>query len=111
MENLFETLEVNTELQTTEVEKLSKTLEDNLPEIGANLLVAQSMFNKILDQAKNSELDQALESSRVARDKEWSNFMGEFQNKCEKIDDAYNQKERDLKEHFAKLEKDLLQHH
>ena len=30
-----------------------------------------------------------------------------FQNKCEKIDDAYNQKEKDLRLHFQKLEKDL----
>ena len=52
--------------------------------------------------------DQAIESSRQAREKEWSSFMSEFQNKCEKIDDAYNQKEEALKEHYSKLEKDLL---
>ena len=34
--------------------------------------------------------------------------MFDFQSKCEKIDDAYNQKEETLKEHYAKLEKDLL---
>jgi len=34
--------------------------------------------------------------------------MSDFQSKCEKIDDAYNQKEEKLKEHYAKLEKDLL---
>ena len=51
--------------------------------------------------------DQALESSRQAREKEYSYFLSEFQNKCEKIDDAYNQKEKDLRQHFQKLEKDL----
>ena len=50
------------------------------------------MCNKTLDQA---------------REKEWSQFLNDFQNKCEKIDDAYNQKEKDLRLHFQKLEKDL----
>ena len=51
--------------------------------------------------------DQALESSHQAREKEWSQYLNDFQNKCEKIDDAYNQKEKDLRLHFQKLEKDL----
>jgi len=107
VQNLFETLEVTTELQSGQVEKLVTTCDDQLPTVNANLLVAQSMCNKILDQAKHSELDQALESSRQAREKEYSYFLSEFQNKCEKIDDAYNQKEKDLRQHFQKLEKDL----
>ena len=48
--------------------------------------------------------DQALESSHQAREKEWSQYLNDFQNKCEKIDDAYNQKEKDLRLHFQKLE-------
>jgi len=48
-----------------------------------------------------------LESSHQAREKEWSQYLNDFQNKCEKIDDAYNQKEKDLRLHFQKLEKDL----
>ena len=127
VQNLFETLEVTTELQSGQVEKLVNTCDEQIPTINANLLVAQSMSNKILDQAKNSELvslpkkwkknhwilfvfflqDQALESSHQAREKEWSQFLNDFQNKCEKIDDAYNQKEKDLRLHFQKLEKDL----
>jgi len=107
VQNLFETLEVTTELQSGQVEKLVNTCDEQFPTINANLLVAQSMCNKILDQAKNSELDQALESSHQAREKEWSQYLNDFQNKCEKIDDAYNQKEKDLRLHFQKLEKDL----
>ena len=107
IENLFKILEVTTELQSTEVAKVEKSCEEHFPTVNANLLVAQSMCNKILDQAANSDLDRALESSRQAREKDWSQFMSDFQNKCEKIDDAYNQKEEALKAHYAKLEKDL----
>ena len=56
VENLFKTLEVTTELQSTEVNKLTTTCDEQFPTVNANLLVAQSMCNKILDQAKNSEL-------------------------------------------------------
>jgi len=108
VENLFKALELTTELQTTKVKKLSSDCESAFPSIDANLLVAQSMSNKILEQARNSELEKALETSRETREKDWSTFMSDFQSRCEKIDDAYNQKEESLKEHYAKLEKDLL---
>ena len=56
VENLFKTLELTTELQTSEVGKLNSSCDEHFPTVNANLLVAQSMCNKILDQAKNSEL-------------------------------------------------------
>ena len=69
VQNLFETLEVTTELQSGQVEKLVNTCDEQFPTINANLLVAQSMCNKILDQAKNSEL---VSSLRI----KWENIIG-----------------------------------
>jgi hypothetical protein len=43
----------------------------------------------------------------LAREKEWSGFMSDIQGKCEKIDDAYNQKEQALRDHYTKQEKQL----
>ena len=51
--------------------------------------------------------DQALESSRLAREKEWSNFMTDIQDKYTRIDDAYNQQEADLRKQFEQMEKQL----
>ena len=51
--------------------------------------------------------DQALESSRLAREKEWSNFMTDIQDKCTRIDDAYNHQEADLRKQFEQMEKQL----
>ena len=65
VQNLFETLEVTTELQSGQVEKLVNTCDEQIPTINANLLVAQSMCNKILDQAKNSEL---VSSPKIKQD-------------------------------------------
>ena len=64
-------------MQSGQVEKLVNTCDEQIPTINANLLVSQSMCNKTLDQA---------------REKEWSQYLNDFQNKCEKIDDAYNKK-------------------
>jgi hypothetical protein len=55
------------------------------------------------------EQEQALESSRVAREKEWAAFTGDIQDRCARIDDAYKNKEADLRKQFEQLEKNLQQ--
>lgn len=104
VENVFKILEKVTELRDCEVDKVKAECDSIVPQVNANLLVANSMYNKILDQARTSEIEQALDSSRHARDKEWSNFIQDIQNKCEKIDDAYRKKEQDLRLHYIKLD-------
>lgn len=51
--------------------------------------------------------DQALESSKTARDKEWSTFLNDIEDKKQKVDNAYKQKEKDIKERYTKLEDNL----
>ena len=52
--------------------------------------------------------EQALESSRTAREKEWGCFINDIQDKYEKIDDAYQQKEQSLRERYENLESGLV---
>lgn len=107
VESIFKILERVTELRDCEVDKVKAQCDSTLPNLNANLLVAQSMCNKILDQSRRHEIDHALESSRQARDKEWTGFMNDIQDKCAKIDDAYRQKEEDLRERYEQLDKQL----
>ena len=51
--------------------------------------------------------EQALESSKTARDKEWNTFLNDIEDKRQKVDKAYQQKETDIKERYAKLEDNL----
>jgi hypothetical protein len=51
--------------------------------------------------------DQALDSSKTARDKEWSTFLNDIEDKKQKVDNAYKQKEIDIKERYTKLEDNL----
>lgn len=108
VENVFAVLEKTTELHAGQVDKLADLCDSTLPNLNANLLVAQSMCNKILEQARCSDFDQALESSRQAREKDWSGFMSDVQDKCERIDDAYKQKEQDIRAHYGQLDSQLV---
>lgn len=105
--DIFEILQKTTELGDFEVDNLKAQCDSVLPSINANLLVAQSMADKILTRDSRSEIEQALESSKAVRDKEWSSFKSEVVDKRSKVDQAYLQKEQDLKKHYQHLEEQL----
>jgi len=107
VENVFEILQRTTELADVEVDNLKAQCDSSLPAINANLLVAESMASKILARGSSSEIEQALESSKTTREKEWGHFMTEVQDKCAKIDEAYKQKEEDLTKQYKQLEDQL----
>ena len=49
-------LERVTDLRDCEVDKLRAQCDSVVPNVNANLLVAQSMCNKILDQSRSTEI-------------------------------------------------------
>ena len=51
--------------------------------------------------------EQALESSKTVRDKEWATFNSEVADKRAKVDEACQQKELDLRRHYKQLEEQL----
>nr|XP_040565159.1 biogenesis of lysosome-related organelles complex 1 subunit 5-like isoform X2 [Lepeophtheirus salmonis] len=105
--NLFNVLEKVTELRESEIDKIITQCDGIFPNLSANLLVAQSMSNKILDQGRTREIEQALENSKDTREKEWTSFMSEIQDTCAKIDDAYKRKEEDITTQYSKLEESI----
>ena len=56
VENVFKILEKVTELKGGEIDKVQAQCDSTLPNLNARLLVANSMCNKILDQARSSEI-------------------------------------------------------
>lgn len=48
-----------------------------------------------------------MEISRRTREKEWQAFVQEIEDKKAKVDEAFNQKEKDLFKNYADLEKKL----
>ena len=54
VESVFKILETVTELNSGEIDKVKAQCDSTLPNLNASLLTANSMCNKILDQARNS---------------------------------------------------------
>lgn len=109
VENVFKVLEVTSELKDEELDKLRTLCDDNVSDFKNNVDAAQLMCDRILDQSRRQEIEQALESSRQARDKEWESFSKDIQNQRSRIDEGYKQKEEELKNQYKQLE-DRLKH-
>ena len=56
VESVFKILETVTELDSGEIDKVKAQCDSTLPNLNAKLLDANSMCNKILDQARSSEI-------------------------------------------------------
>ena len=56
VESVFKILETVTELDSGDIDKVKAQCDSTLPNLNAKLLVANSMCNKILDQARSSEI-------------------------------------------------------
>ncbi len=109
MEGVFRTLEVVTELRDCEVDKLRAQCASALPEAIAAAEAAEAAATRILGASVLgcSDLEQAAESSRQAREKEWATFVADAQDRCARIDEAYDRKEQELSRQFKELEKQL----
>jgi len=103
----FEILQKTTELADFELDNLKAQCDSVLPGVKANLLLAQSMAEKILSRDSKSEIEQALASSKTSRDKEWEAFKADIEDRRAKVDEAYQERERDLRRHFQNLETQL----
>ena len=56
VESVFKILETVTELNGGEIDKVKAQCDSTLPNLNARLLNANSLCNKILDQARSSEI-------------------------------------------------------
>ncbi len=109
VDRVFRCLELTTELRDGAVDRLRASCDSTLPSASANLLVAQSMAQRILEakSARAAEIGQALEASRSAREREWVAFVTDAQDRCAKVDDAYSQKEAELCRQYEEMERKL----
>lgn len=104
VERTFKILERVTELKDCEIDKLKAQCESTVPSVQESLKAAQALCDRILDQERSSEIEQALESSHQAREREWQAFTQEAKANRERIDEAFAQKEADLRKQYADFE-------
>ncbi|PNF38097.1 hypothetical protein B7P43_G15425, partial [Cryptotermes secundus] len=106
VERLFQILERVTEIKETQIDRVKLASDIHLPTLNANLEVAVSMCNRILEKEEDHR-SVALTTKRELRKAEWESFIDNMTQKCSKVDATFQEKEEELKEFYADLEKKL----
>lgn len=107
VEKLFNILEYVTEIRDTQIERVKLISDIHLPTLNANLEVALSMCNRIFEREEAHRSSTSLIAKQEIRKAEWENFIEDMTHRCSKIDAAFDDKGKELKEFYADLEKKL----
>ncbi|XP_021931238.1 biogenesis of lysosome-related organelles complex 1 subunit 5 isoform X1 [Zootermopsis nevadensis] len=108
VERLFQILERSTEIKDTQIDRVKLASDIHLPTLNANLEVAVSMCNRILEKEEQHRSDTTLIARREIRKADWECFIEDMTQKCSKVDATFQEKEEELKEFYSDLEKKLL---
>lgn len=107
MERLFKILEYTTELKEDQLDRTEQLGDCHLPSLKANVDVALSMCERVLQRAENFNIDKALEENRDIRKLEWERFINDMSDKCQRVDQTFQEKENEIKEFYVDLERRL----
>lgn len=79
-----------------------------MPSLKANVDVALSMCERVLEKTQQlDQNDEQLVEKREERKKEWARFIEEMNEKCQRVDETFACKEREIEEFYTDLEKKL----
>ncbi|XP_018008770.2 biogenesis of lysosome-related organelles complex 1 subunit 5 [Hyalella azteca] len=105
VEELFRALELTTEIKQAQVEKVVEASDANLPRTIADIQVALRMCHTSLDSdSRTSRLSSEIERQREDRQQRLAVAKAEVEAKLASINAAYDLKEKELREKFAKLD-------
>ncbi|KAJ0182673.1 hypothetical protein K1T71_002042 [Dendrolimus kikuchii] len=104
VENLFAILEKLTEIKDNQVDKIKRSIE-TLPVLNEKLEQALKLCEEVetdyLEVQKVNEQKRA--ANREKRQKEWDQFIDDMNFKCQRIDNAFEEKEEELRDLYADL--------
>ncbi|XP_012267635.2 biogenesis of lysosome-related organelles complex 1 subunit 5 [Athalia rosae] len=107
VERLFKILEYSTELGQSQFDRTEQLGDCHLPSLKANLDVALSMCQRVLEQEEKTENDKKLQVNRETRKSQWQKFINDMSSKCEKVDKTFEEKEEELRGFYQDLEEKL----
>ncbi|XP_057329437.1 biogenesis of lysosome-related organelles complex 1 subunit 5 [Microplitis mediator] len=107
VERLFKILEYSTELEQNQIDRAEQLGDCHLPSLKANTDVALTMCERIIQRENKFNSDNKLAENRELRKEEWKKFINDMSDKCRKVDATFNEKEEELKNFYADLEKKL----
>ncbi|XP_076238859.1 biogenesis of lysosome-related organelles complex 1 subunit 5 [Calliopsis andreniformis] len=107
VERLFKILEYSTELKENQLDRTEQLGDCHLPSLKANVDVALSMCEKVLQREQDFDSDKALQENRELRKLEWERFVNDMSDKCEKVNQTFEDKEKEIREFYVDLERKL----
>lgn len=107
MERLFKILEYSTELKENQLDRTEQLGDCHLPSLKANVDVALSMCERVLQREQDFDSDAALYENRELRKQEWERFVNDMSDRCEKVNETFAEKENEIKDFYIDLEKKL----
>lgn len=84
--------------------------EVQLPVLKSILETTLRNCEKAVARRPDPELEKTLEQNRVARQEIWHEFVDDMSHKCKRIDNTFEEKEEELKDFYADLERKLQIH-
>ncbi|KAL0851383.1 hypothetical protein ABMA28_007199 [Loxostege sticticalis] len=105
VENLFSILEKLTEIKDSQVEKINKSAENSLPVLSEKLEQALQLCENIEKDCLtiHEDSEQKRLEKREKRQKEWDQFIDDMNFKCKRIDNAFEEKEEELRDLYTDL--------
>ncbi|GBP13172.1 hypothetical protein EVAR_93130_1 [Eumeta japonica] len=105
VENLFSILEKVTDIKVTQLDKIKKSGEISLSAVSDKLTIALSLSEDIKTQYSEIQKinQEKLVENRRKRQIEWDQFIDDMNFKCKRIDNAFEEKEEELRDFYADL--------
>ncbi|KAK6618070.1 hypothetical protein RUM44_002512 [Polyplax serrata] len=107
VERLFETLQNLTEIRYTQLDRIKLQGETNLETLKKQVDESTSMLNRILEREGSYKENSDLQTNRELRKAELDSFIKESIQRCEKVDELFDEEEKKIHEYFNDLEKQL----
>ncbi|XP_062524569.1 biogenesis of lysosome-related organelles complex 1 subunit 5 isoform X2 [Bombyx mori] len=109
VENLFKILEKITEIKDNESERIRKSGHNALPVLSEKLEQALNLCEELeKDYLETQKVCQKqIKSNQELRKREWDKFIDDMNFKCQRIDNAFEEKEEELRDLYADLKHKL----
>ncbi|XP_037508094.1 biogenesis of lysosome-related organelles complex 1 subunit 5 [Rhipicephalus sanguineus] len=111
VQRLFEMLEDVTEVRETQIDRACRTSDQGLCSLAGNLEVALSMCHRILEAEDKVNSADDLSERRERRRCEWDQFEQDVKDKVARMDQAFEEKERELIDHYRRIREKLQPPH
>ncbi|KAM3967566.1 biogenesis of lysosome-related organelles complex 1 subunit 5 [Aphomia sociella] len=105
VENLFSILEKITDIKDSQVDRIRRSGETTLPILNEKLEQVLQLCDEVEQEYLHlqKEREQKLIVNREKRQKEWDQFIDDMNFKCKRIDNAFEEKEEELRDLYADL--------